>query len=1133
MKISVLSWIPLISLLQIILGIDITVISGQCPNDQRSQLLQLRNSLKIKSGDPTKKLANWNQSTDCCHWHGVKCDKLSRVIGLSLENETIVSIDNSSSLFSLQYIEELNLGFNFFNSSPIPVQMYNLTNLRCLNLSEAGFGGQIPNGISRLTRLVTLDLSTRFVVGRPLKLENPNLKLLFDNAIELREVYLDGVNISSQGSEWCEALSSSLPNLRVLSLRNCHVSGPIHPSLLKLRSLSAIYLDKNDLSSAVPDFLANFTNLTTLSLSECKLQGEFPKANLQLKTLHHLDLSNNQDLSGGFPELQQNGSLETVSLSFTNFSGLLPDSIGHLRNLSRIELSKCKFTGSIPTSMANLTSLAYVDFSVNNFTGPFPSFQKSKKLVYIDLSHNALTGPLSFSHFKGLSELKYVHLGSNLLSGQIPQYMFSLPSLQSLYLNENLFEGQVNLFANAFASQLDTLDLSSNRLNGSIPKSFFKLPKLSVLSLSSNFFSGKMQFNVIEKLPDLRVLDLSYNNLTVDTTNSNETIFPSPLRVLNLASCKVQKFPDLRNQSKMVRLDLSDNQIKGRIPNWIWQVGNGGLTLLNLSYNLLENLEEPYRINTSLTVIDLHSNRLQGNVPIPPALSIYVDYSDNNFSSVIPHEIGNSLAVAVFISLSNNTLIGKIPNSFCNSSWLKVLDLSQNLLTGKIPSCLMNSSSIAVLNLRRNNLDGTIPDEFPDSSALKTLDLSRNILAGRMPGSLVKCKSLEVLNVGNNKIADKFPCFLRSSSTLGVLVLHSNQFFGELHCLTVNLSWPNLQIIDISSNNFTGKLDSGYFLNWTGMKANEDSLPNHIGFASQFNDFHYQDTVTVTLKGLEVELVKILRIFTSIDFSSNKFDGDIPDSVGALNSLRLLNLSHNALRGKIPEEFGNLTQLESLDLSANQLSGEIPVQLTKLTYLEVLNLSVNEFSGKIPTGNQFQTFSEDSFSDNPGLCGFPLNITCTPSPTPVHTPHNSVSTVNSDTDWLFTFIGLGFGLGMAVGIAPLWFSKQWRTWCDMQLRKLIKQIFPTYGFTYIRYNGARVVAEETIQEFTEDSDEIEDEEEDTEFHGRYCIFCSKLDIQRNNAIHDPKCTHHYCLPIAFSPTTPSSSSLSVTNSHDS
>ncbi|XP_019161183.1 PREDICTED: receptor-like protein 12 [Ipomoea nil] len=1021
MKITPLSWISLISLLQIILGIDIIFISGQCPNDQRSQLLQLRTSLKFESGAPTNKLANWNQSTDCCRWPGVKCDNLSHVIGLSLDNETIVSIDNSSSLFSLQYIEELNLGFNLFNSSPIPVQMYNLTNLRYLNLSNAGFGGQIPSGISRLTRLVTLDLSSWFQVGQPLKLENPNLKLLFDNATELSEVYLDCVNISAQGSEWCEALSSSLPNLRVLSLRNCHVSGPIHPSLLKLRSLSAIYLDGNNLSSTIPEFLAKFSNLTTLSLSECKLHGDFPIAILQVQTLQHLDLSNNQDLSGGFPEFQQNGSLETVSLSFTSFSGLLPDSIGHLRNLSRIELSNCKFTGSIPSTMANLTGLAYVDFSNNNFTGPFPSFHMSKKLTYIDLSHNALTGPLSFSHFKGLSQLKYVNLGSNLLSGQIPPYMFSLPSLQSLYLNENLFEDQVNEFANTFASQLDTLDLSSNRLNGSIPKSVFKLPKLTVLSLSSNFFSGKMQFNDIEKLSDLSVLDLSYNNVTVDTTNSNESMFSSPLRVLNLASCKLEKFPDLRSQSKMVRLDLSDNQIKGRIPNWIWQVGNGGLTLLNLSYNLLENLEEPYRINTSLTVIDLHSNRLQGNLPIPPAFSIYVDYSDNNFSSVIPHEIGNSLAVALFISFSNNTLEGKIPNSFCNSSWLQVLDLSQNLLSGKIPSCLMNSSSIFILNLRRNNLDGTIPDEFPDSSALKTLDLSRNILVGRMPGSLVKCKSLEVLNVGNNKIVDKFPCFLRSSSTLRVLVLHFNQFFGELHCPTVNLSWPNLQIIDISSNNFTGKLDSGYFLNWTGMIANEDSFPpneNHIGFASQFYDFHYQDAVTVTLKGLEVELVKILTIFTSIDFSGNKFHGDIPGSIGTLSSLLLLNLSHNALTGKIPKQFGNLALLESLDLSANQLSGEIPMQLSKLTFLSSLNLSVNKFFGEIPTGNQFQTFSEDSFEDNPGLCGFPLNRTCKPS---VPNPHSLGSSVDSgpktEVRWEFVTASLGFVMGLS---AVLW-----------------------------------------------------------------------------------------------------------------
>ncbi|XP_019161089.1 PREDICTED: receptor-like protein 12 [Ipomoea nil] len=988
---------------------------AKCLNDQKSLLLGMKNGMVFMSSASTK-MAHWNASSDCCFWHGVTCSSEGRVVGLDLSWEAISG--GIVSLFSLHYLESLSLAFNSFNSSPIPLQMYNLTNLRYLNLSEAGFGGQIPNGLSRLTRLVTLDLSTLFQGGQPLKLENPNLKLLFENATELREVYLDGVSISAQGREWCEALSSSLPNLRVLSLKSCQVSGPIHPSLSKLRALSVIYLDENNLSSSVPGFLAKFSNLTTLSLRYCNLWGELPKSILRVQTLQHLELSNNPDLSGSFPVFQQNRSLKTLSLSYTRFSGSLPDSIGHLHNLTRIELSNCGFVGPIPSTMANLKSLAFVDFSYNNFTASFPSFQMSKKLTTIDLSHNVLTAPLSFSHFEGLSELKLVNLGSNLLTGEIPPYLFSLPSLQTLYLNKNLLEGQVDEFDNASASQLHALDLSSNRLNGSIPNSFFKLPKLSVLSLSSNFFSGKMQFNDIEKLPDLSKLDLSYNNITVDTTKSNEPLFSSSLTELNLASCKLQKFPDLRNQSKMERLDLSDNQIVGTIPNWIWEVGNGGLTFLNLSCNSLDYLEEPYSINSSLTVIDLHSNRLQGNLPIPPVFALYVDYSENNFSSAIPNGIGAFLVVAVFFSLSNNRFTGPIPDSVCNSSWVQVLDLSRNLLSGKIPSCLMNSSSIVVLDLRRNNLSGTIPDEFPERCALKTLDLSRNILEGQMPESLVNCKFLEVLNVGNNKIVDRFPCPLRSLSTLHVLVLHSNRFFGDLHCLNANLSWKNLQIIDISSNKFSGKLDSSYFFSWRGMISNEDAFTpaeNQIGFVSLFDDLYYEDTVTITLKGQEVELVKILRIFTSIDFSCNKFDGDIPDSIGALNSLHLLNLSHNALTGKIPQQFGNLSQLESLDLSANQLSGEIPMQLTKLTFLSVLNLSMNELWGKIPTGNQFQTFSEDSFRDNPGLCGFPLNVTCngTSSSGLLSLSSNgSHSGLKTEVRWKYVSCSLGFVVGL-------------------------------------------------------------------------------------------------------------------------
>nr|GMC93797.1 receptor-like protein 12 [Ipomoea batatas] len=190
------------------------------------------------------------------------------------------------------------------------------------------------------------------------------------------------------------------------------------------------------------------------------------------------------------------------------------------------------FDSSASTKMLSSLSVIYLDD--NNLSSAVPGLLAK----FSNLTTLSLSGcPLSFSHFGGLSELKHVNLGSNLLSGKIPPYLFSLPSLRSLYLNKNLFHGQLNEFANASASRLDTLDLGSNSLYGSIPMSFFNLSKLNQLSLSFNFFSGKMQLSVIERLSDLRVLELSYNNLTIDPTNSNEAMFSSQqFIVLRLAS---------------------------------------------------------------------------------------------------------------------------------------------------------------------------------------------------------------------------------------------------------------------------------------------------------------------------------------------------------------------------------------------------------------------------------------------------------------------------------------------------------------------------------------------------------------------------------------------------------------------
>ncbi|XP_056172681.1 receptor-like protein 7 [Syzygium oleosum] len=212
--------------------------------------------------------------------------------------------------------------------------------------------------LARLRKLSILDPSLLYFPGTDtLKLQNPNFKTLIGNLTELGQLHLDGVDLSSEGNEWCNALSSSVQKLQVLSMSNCFLSSPVDSSLVNLHHLSFIQLNGSNLSTTVPEFLARFTNLTTLRLSYCGLYGEFPSKIFQVQTLQILDLSGNQLLQGPLPKFPEDSSVETLVLSYKSTSGRLPDSIGNLRKLSRLELSNCRLSGSILSSMENLSEL--------------------------------------------------------------------------------------------------------------------------------------------------------------------------------------------------------------------------------------------------------------------------------------------------------------------------------------------------------------------------------------------------------------------------------------------------------------------------------------------------------------------------------------------------------------------------------------------------------------------------------------------------------------------------------------------------------------------------------------------------------------------------------------------------------
>ncbi|KAL0389163.1 UNVERIFIED_CONTAM: Receptor-like protein 6 [Sesamum calycinum] len=817
---------------------------------------------------------------------------------------------------------------------------------------------------------------------RTLLLELKN-ELIFSSTVSTKLVLW---NHTQDCCSWEGAECDGAGHVISLQLNEEGISGGIHnsSSLSGLRYLKKLNLADNDFGGGqIPGGILNLKHLTHLDLSNAGFGGQVPIEVSLMRRLVSLDLSS---FFSNYVHKIENSNLKMLLQNLTGLRELYLDGVNILAQGS-------EWCQAISSSLPELRiwSLRYC-----NLSGLLhPSLSKLHFLSVVLLDGNDILSsvPNFFANFSYLTTLSLSSCGlNNSLSGSIPQSLFSLPSLETLGLSYNQLSGRLYEFPTLQFSNIVELDLRGNRLEGQIPESFFTLERLELLYLSHNFFNGTVQLEKFQRLQYLRsldlshnffngavqlekfqmlqyleALDLSYNNLSVDTsiTNTSLSMFPQ-LFWLGLASCKLHKFPDLINHPKLVDLDLSNNRITGEVPNWIWEIGNGKLYYLNLSSNLL-----------------------------------YIDYSHNNFEKSIPLNIGNPTTKLVYLSLANNSLSGAIPTSFCNATQLEVLDLSANKLSGTIPPCLVqNRKQLGVLKFGGNNISGNIPNTFCVNCNLEILDISQNYLEGSLPMSLANCKSLQVLNVGNNNIDDGFPCMLPSS--LRVLVLHSNRFHGQVRC---SRSWSNIQIIDIASNNFTGYL---YTKSSLGMMLEKDARleSDYIHYIRSFviGDQYY--AVKVIVKGVQLEHKKIWTTFTVIDFSCNNFQGEIPDAVGDLSSLQVLNLSHNTFSGTIPKSL------------------------------------VDRANPKRPSASNI---FNNSFQGNTGLCGFPLNISC------MHTGENdNVPPPNSyrkdeAINWDYVSVAVGYVVGLGSIFWLLFFCRSFKHKFNDQTEQVFEKVFNPKG----------------------------------------------------------------------------------------
>ncbi|XP_030959377.1 receptor-like protein 35 [Quercus lobata] len=987
------------------------------------------------------KVKSWKADTDCCSWDGVTCDTQNgEVIGLDLSNSWLYgSLNSNSTLFSFRHLRKLKLALNNFTFSTIPSEFGQLVRLTHLNLSRSFLHGRIPSEISWLSNLVSLDLSFNyfeyFVGGdyyeKLLDLRRIDLEALVQNMTCLRELHLEDVNISSSLPQSLANLSS----LTSLSLSSCYLQGEfpsdiflfpkiqaidlsynpklvgflpkfqyrsslkklclfdtiifgeLPSSISNLKSLNHLDLGFSNFSGAIPPSIGNLSQLTYLSLSYNNFHGQLPSTLENLKSLKYLNLGSS-NFSGAIPPFIGNLSqLTYLSLSYNNFHGQLPSTLGNLAKLTALKLNNILYSQEVPSFLGNLTQLEFLSLSQNNFSCGFPIWlTNNTKLRSIDFSGSQLKGPIP-SEICRLPNLSVLDLSYNSLTKTIPSALFTTPSLSILHLDYNQLTGPLK-FQNISTSPLKVLSLGENKLNESIPRSIANFTKLQELDLFSVNLKGKVELDIFFELKELRDLDLSGNKVMVSKTNIPSTI--PKFSYLYLSSCDLLEFPKfLEAQNELQFLDLSNNKIEGELPKWFWNVGKETLGYLNLSFNLLSKFEHPPIVLPwkKLYLLDLSSNMLQESFPIPPLSTNYFFASKNNFT-------------------------GSIPPMICKMHALEVLDVSNNQLIGQIPQCLLNSSNSIVLSMRNNHFQGNLPETFINGCSLRTLDLNHNQIEGKIPRSLVKCQMLEVLNLGNNKLNDAFPFWLESLPELRILVLRANGFQGPIWDPHVNFGLSKLHVIDLSHNNFSGKLPSEFFQNWSAISrvtGYDKSESRYMGNASNY----YIDSLTIVNKGVELELVKILTIFTAIDLSDNRFSREIPDSVGNLKGLIVLNLSCNKFMSHIPSSLGNIIALESLDLSQNSLFGEIPQQLTSLTFLEYLNLSQNQLFGSIPQGGQFLTFQSSSFEGNFGLCGFQLSKKCGNNEIPTSEMRHE-SSLGEGFCWKVVVIG--YTCGLVIGL---------------------------------------------------------------------------------------------------------------------
>ncbi|RKP21291.1 L domain-like protein [Rozella allomycis CSF55] len=501
--------------------------------------------------------------------------------------------------------------------------------------------------------------------------------------------------------------------------------------LRECKSLVNLFLDGNDLT-AIPNTLSYCENIKVMSLQRnnitisscnvlsslkelvdlnisCNLFESIPcKFILHIKTLN---ISNNW-LNEIPDEIDLLSNLEVFDVSFNSIS-FITENICHLNKLRELYLTSNNLS-TLPKSIGACPELEILDIRVNQIADISNVFS-SEKLKVLKCDYNPIIG-VQDSNGQMLS-LSFLSLHKTSLT----RFNASWNSIKELNIScSKLNELDDSVFSSLL--NLEKINLNRNLLS-SLPKSLGDLVYLRELSVASNKLSSLPSW--IYNLDHLETLDVHHNILKqlpreiwycrrlwmLNASGNLLSSFPkNPQKVAeNKSLSKLDFERDLRDSKAQIpmqpiflhlslkELYLGENKLTDDCLDCIAMLK--GLEILNLSYNLLDDIGSSLSSLVKLRELYLSGNQLT-NAPddLENLVELKVMMVNHNRLSSLPPEMSKLLKLNI-LDASWNNLKYNVNNWPYDWNWnvnkeLKVLDLSGNHRLEVKPLPNQNDSAI-------------------------------------------------------------------------------------------------------------------------------------------------------------------------------------------------------------------------------------------------------------------------------------------------------------------------------------------------------------------------------------------------------------------------------------------------------